>query len=253
MRRREKADSIVITSTFIAMCVKVCKEMFINYVVAPQEADMQVCRRDKNSILVCRDSDGVAYGHKYVVIVDSWSKEEYRVIDMTTPVTEDIAKNYPLYAAYKRYGIKIIHWWAATMGCDISKDDCGISGAGTKAFFKVLDDVMKREGDLSPTVFAKKLREHAQPSTRLSYSQTQIRDELLRVSNWFSKDGTFYDQDGCIYSISGRKISLASNQTVKHMKGRIDPKSGAPFTSDLLPFQFFYLLFKCCILESFLF
>jgi 5'-3' exonuclease len=66
-RRRQKADSIVITSTFIAMCVKVCKKLFINYVVAPQEADMQVCRRDDNTILVCRDSDGVAYGHTYIV------------------------------------------------------------------------------------------------------------------------------------------------------------------------------------------
>ena len=89
---------------------------------------------------------------------------------------------------------------------------------------------MRQEGNLTPTAFAKKLREYATPPTRQSYSATQIRDELIRVSKWFSKDGTFYDKHGNVYSISGKEISHASNRSVNHMKGRIDPKSGAAFT-----------------------
>lgn len=49
-RRGDKEDSITINSTYIAMCAKVCRTMFIDFVVAPEEADMQVGRRDKSTI-----------------------------------------------------------------------------------------------------------------------------------------------------------------------------------------------------------
>ena len=51
--------------------------MFEDYVVAPAEADMQVCRVD-GSVPVCRDSDLVGYGHTVVYIIDSYSKETWQ-------------------------------------------------------------------------------------------------------------------------------------------------------------------------------
>ena len=70
---------------FIAMCVKICKRCFDKYIVAPTEADMQVGRRNKSTIVVCRDSDEVTYGNKYIMMVDSYSKEAYWIIDMAEP------------------------------------------------------------------------------------------------------------------------------------------------------------------------
>ena len=59
-RRGDRDDSITINSTYIAMCAKVCRTMFIDFVVAPEEADMQVGRR-RQSIAMGRDGDLIGY------------------------------------------------------------------------------------------------------------------------------------------------------------------------------------------------
>ena len=58
--RRQQEGSIIITSTFITICVLVCKRHFVNFTVAPAEADMQVGRRKNEAVPVCRDSDEIA-------------------------------------------------------------------------------------------------------------------------------------------------------------------------------------------------
>ena len=47
--------------------------------MAPAEADMQVGRREKSTIAVCWDSDAVVYGNDYVIMVDNYFKEEFRI------------------------------------------------------------------------------------------------------------------------------------------------------------------------------
>ncbi|KAL7541138.1 hypothetical protein ACHAWF_006863, partial [Thalassiosira exigua] len=164
-RRRSKRrgeDSIAIKSDFIAICAKVCKYRFVPYVISPSEADMQVGRRREGTVALSRDGDLIAYGHKQVVIVDSYVAEEYRVIDMETPVEGEMKETLPLYFYYHRYGLRVIHWWAAVMGCDISIDESGITHAGNKAFFKALcslDHVVS--SDLTSLDFAKALRDHS--------------------------------------------------------------------------------------------
>ena len=61
------------------MCVCICQRHFVNFIVSPAEADMQVGRRRRDDtedvpILVCCDSDEVAYGNPYVIIVDCWPR-----------------------------------------------------------------------------------------------------------------------------------------------------------------------------------
>jgi len=56
-RRVDKEGSISINSTYIAMCAKVCRTMFIDFVVAPEEADMQVGRRSNSTTAMGCDSD----------------------------------------------------------------------------------------------------------------------------------------------------------------------------------------------------
>ena len=84
---------------------------------------MQVCRRDPTAIVITRDSDLIAYGCKIVVMIDNYAREEFRIIRMDTIISPDVKDNFKLYVAYQKFGIKIIHWWAAVMGssfvCDV--------------------------------------------------------------------------------------------------------------------------------------
>ena len=82
-------DRLKITSIFIALCAHACRRQFFDFVVAPYEADMQCGRRHPNAIVVTGDGDLLAYGHKQVLIVDSWQKEKYRLFDMSTYATND--------------------------------------------------------------------------------------------------------------------------------------------------------------------
>ena len=53
---------------------------------------------------------------------------------------------------YHKYGIRVIHWWDAVMGYDISVHKAGIIGAGEKAFIAALrsfDDNLLSIGKLS--------------------------------------------------------------------------------------------------------
>lgn len=166
------------------MCIEVCKRRFIPYVVAPVEADSQVCRHDKLATAVCRDSDELAYELPKVVIVDSYFKEMYRYFDMTLPVTDEIKKKYPLYHYRHRYGVKIFHWWAAVMGCDITKEKSGMLHAGRKAFLSALASFDDKPSPTAAT-FAKALRSHCGLLVKVRYSSATMQKELERVSDWF--------------------------------------------------------------------
>ena len=179
-RRKSKGDdgnNIIITSEFIALCAHAFKRYFHNFVVSPAEADMQVCRRDPTAIAVTRDSDLVAYGLKTIVIVDNYSREEFRLIDMDCAVTDDTKEQYPLFWYYKKYGLQIIHFWAAVMGCDISKGPTkvGIDGIGKKVFFSALDSFDSQQSTtiIDSQTFAKVLRENAN-SFRVSLNNLQF-------------------------------------------------------------------------------
>ena len=194
-RRRQHNDGVVMTSTFIAICANICRNRFLPYVVAPLEADMQIGRRSEGTVAVCRDSDEVAYGNRLTVIVDSWPKEQYRVIDLDAPVSNETRVKHPLFFYYRKFGIKVFHWWAAVMGCDISENQSGITGAGKTTFYLAMQEFdVDRPSSLTSRSFAKKLREHARRSCRASYSVVKIQRELERVNQWFTKDATFYDE-----------------------------------------------------------
>lgn len=232
-RRQLREDSITINSTYIAMCAKICRQRCINYTVAPKEADMQVGRRDKSAIVLTRDGDIVAYDNPITVIVDSYPKEEYRVIDMTAPITPKTKEELPLYYYYKKHGIKIIHYWAATMGCDVSKDSCGLKHIGRAAFFSALASFEDKDpSSLDESSFASALRRCSSTlaATFFAPRRHAIRNELRKISEWFSEKGTFYDVSGNVYTISGKLEEGASRKTLLHMNGDLDPKTRSAFT-----------------------
>jgi hypothetical protein len=67
---------------------------------------------------------------------------------------------------------------------------------------------------------------------KFSYSAMKIQRELERVSKWFSRDGTYYDNDGNIVSISGALVKESSSSTLKHINGELDSKTGREFSCD---------------------
>ena len=197
---------------------------------------MQVGRRNNSAVAMGRDGDLIAYGHDVVVMVDSYVKEEYRIIDMNTPVTEQTKDELPLYYYYKKYGIKIIHWWAAVMGCDISKEECGIKKIGRQTFLAALRSFEKKHpSSLNEESFAKALKKKLPITSAIPFigiSATNIQNELTRVRNWFTRRGTYYDSDGNICSLEGEIIEKANYVTRQHMKGMLDPKTRDKFTSE---------------------
>eukprot|EP00984_Skeletonema_dohrnii_P032075 scaffold25492_cov80-Skeletonema_dohrnii-CCMP3373.AAC.2 len=234
-RRVNKEDSISINSTYIAMCAKVCRTMFIDFVVAPEEADMQVGRRSNSTTAMGCDSDLIAFGNKIVVMIDNYHQEKYRIIDMTKPITEYTKDELPLYYYYHKYGIKIIHWWAATMGCDISEERCGIKHIGRDKFLSALESFEDKDlSALNEDSFAEALAKRTSIYRRLRGAKKTIRNELKRVGHWFTERGRYYDNDGNICTIDGVLAKRATRATRDHMEGMLDPKSCEPFTAEQL-------------------
>ena len=97
---------------------------------------MQVGKIQPEAVVVCRDSDEVAYGNRTDVIVDSWPKKEYRIIDMDTSVNRDRTRaRLPLFFIFAAtHGLKVINWFSAVVGCDIFESSSGIVGVGKVVF-----------------------------------------------------------------------------------------------------------------------
>ena len=231
-RRQSKQGSLTMTAEFISICILICKRHFVKFVVAPAEADMQVGRTADGGIPVCRDSDDIAFGNYTVVIVDSWPKEQYRLVDLRTPLAEGMKDTLPVYHYFHLYGWKVIHWFAAVMGCDVSVDSSGIDGMGRVAFIRALRD-SEDEGvrELEPRKFAKKLWDLCRPSCRLKYTIASISAELRRVERWYAVDGTYYDSTANLYSVSGSLVANATLARRRHMTGETNPKTGAEYSA----------------------
>ena len=230
-RLQRTDDDIAIDATYIAACIKACRYYHIPFVVAPFEADSQVGRRRDNSIPVCGDSDLIGYGHKSVIIVSSYSKGEARVCNMTSALADDAKAKYPLYRYYDKFGLKVIHWWAAVMGCDISENRSGISGVGRETFLSALESFDAADAsELTARAFASAIRNKGTATVRLSYSVGQIEAELRRVANWFSDEAKYYDNSGNIMLVRGAIFKRTSRGACHHMMGKSNPKTGQPFT-----------------------
>lgn len=231
-RRRARHNGMSISSTMTAMCAKVCQQHLIPFVVSPQEADMQVRRQRCQAVVLSSDGDAIAYGAPYVVLVDRFGSETFRTIDMSLPVTIDIQRKYPLYACTKRFGIKIIHWWAAVNGCDVSANKSGIDGVGSGTFLKVAKHLCtSASSDVSAMQMATFLLQYGSAEARSKHTVDAIVEDLEFVSNWYCNGGCYYSEGGNIVSFDGSIRQRAVRSTTEHMRGRLDPKEKAPFTA----------------------
>ena len=69
-------------AVFIGICILIYKRQFINFVLAPAEADMQVGHshnkvgRSRNKgIHMCQNLDLIVFGNLTAVIVDVWPRK----------------------------------------------------------------------------------------------------------------------------------------------------------------------------------
>ena len=140
----------------------------------------------EDAIAVCNDGNLITYGCQRVAFVSSWAKELFRYVDMAAPLTDDIAEKFPLFALYHRFGLRVIHYWAAVMGCDISVDKSGIRDAGKACFFGAIESFRGSSArDFTSHNFAKAIHQNAKPSVRLAWGPSCIKSELDCVSTWF--------------------------------------------------------------------
>ena len=154
------------------------------------------------------------------------------MVDLDIPVTDKMQTTLPVFYYFRRYGMRIIHWWAAVLRCDISKQPCGILHVKRSAFLSALRSfVGKDAAGLNPHSFTVQLRKVAKPQCCLTYSVGEIAQELERVGRWFTTGGTFYNNAGDVCSIAGPFSRATSRATRHHMRGDLNPKTMAEFTS----------------------
>eukprot|EP00978_Attheya_sp_CCMP212_P014184 scaffold36080_cov41-Attheya_sp.AAC.1 len=183
-RRKKKAGGIAITSLYIAMLTKLCITLQIPYVITPLEADMQVSRgHRKGAAAVTRDGDLVAYDHNQIFIIDSWwGNESFRLINMEEPLTDAIEMNYPLYAFYCRQGVRVLHWWMAVAGCDVSEVENGVDEISKGIMLKAIGSLTEEGGDVTEERFAAALL-FWKPSAASKYTVASMVQEMKHVEN----------------------------------------------------------------------
>jgi 5'-3' exonuclease len=231
--------------TYIALCAKTCACLKIPYVVSTLEADTQVVkwRRDENPIIVTGDSDILAYDTTVtVILISSWSmdSEEFRIYDIAT-VNESLYEKYPLYEAICMFGPVSLWVWAAVCGCDFSPHASGICGIGETTILKAFETLKEKfvvDGDLIYDVslpdIASSLFNACSSVTRQRFGITEeaISAELEFISDCFKSKGQYYNKNGDVLSMEDEIVAVSSNETVSHMRGLTDPKTGIAFTEE---------------------
>jgi len=158
-RRRLRRDSaehehgrIRNTPEYLAQAAWIAKNVLkIPCYISKEEADPQVAYEavSKGLVPVTGDSDLIAYGAVKVILVKSYSRGWYRVIDLEVDTEPG---EYPLYDLYKDNGVIVFQLYAGCRGCDFTNEECGIKGIGFTAFMTIASAV---EGDLNALTFSK--------------------------------------------------------------------------------------------------
>ena len=103
---------------------------------------------------------------------------------------------------FRRYVRKNLHWFAAVVGCDISKSSSCIVGVGKTVFVKALKSFdAGPDNDLTPWSLAVTLQKFGTPFCRLRYSVRQVAGEICQVGLWFTSGGSYYNASVNVRSI----------------------------------------------------
>lgn len=154
------------------------------------------------------------------------------MIDLSSAVSEEMKNSLLLFYYYRRYGLFILHWWAAVIGCDISEKRSGIAYTGKEAFLDALQTFDKKPPKrLNSHSFETQLLKHTRPRCRKMYNSHSVAVDLRRVAQWFAVGGTYYDQAANVRSIGGDIVRAYSPNQRRHMIGDLNLKTVAEYTS----------------------
>jgi 5'-3' exonuclease len=244
------------TPIYIALAAKICRDSYINYVVAPEEADPQcsfaMFVRDDDflpTLVVTADSDLIAYGNTKVMVVASWSEEKFRLYNfevsyLSEKLALDEIGNEVIAETtmhYIKFGPSLFHWHAACLGCDFTENASGIPGVGLKTFHKCMkrlfDEVIDSVKDVSliRTHFAKILNE-VTSTTDLVDNQTvaSLSSYLLQIEKCFTTLPTIYTHGYKPVQIGNLTNELCGDAALffceKHAQGFINPRTGLDFS-----------------------
>ena len=197
---------------------------------------MQVGRTTDGGIPVCRDSDDISFGNFTVAIGDSRPKEQYRPIDLWTLLAKGMKDTLPVYDYFHLYGWKVIHWFTAVMGCDISVNGNGIDGMGRVAFVRALRESEDEDvRELEPFKFANKLRNLCRPAYQLKHTIKSISLEMKKVEGWYAADGTYYNSAANLYLVPGSLVVKTNPKTGAEYSAAARQKTEAASPHNLLP------------------
>ena len=179
--------------------------------------------------LLWGDSDLLAYGCCKIVVVKSWFAETFRLIDLSMKDTDDDIETKPFLRFYRLHGVLVFQLYAACMGCDVTEHASGLPGFGKASFMEVMNDFFGEDGDdLDVKTFATKVELSGKVQKGMNLHD--ITSYLWRTVHSFNKDAHYYDAKGNICSMEDGEIGTpATPETVSHMKGRCDARSGESF------------------------
>jgi hypothetical protein len=216
------------------MSAKVCKDLFIPYIVAPEEADAQAALYIPHfggapTITITGDSDLLAYGAKRLIVVQSWADETFRSFNMNVSMHDS---GNTMMRAYKNAGALAFHIFAACCGCDFTERKSGdIAGVGPKTVRDVFDEIMATKQDITIPTFAKAIVDWGSMEDK-SLEPSDVETILERVALLFSRDAVIYDEKRRIVTVGdGTVVEESSEKLQKHSRGELDPFTSEPFPS----------------------
>lgn len=226
---------VAVTSTVIALAVKVCRDMGVKFIVAPGEADGQLAAQSEGDLVVSADGDMLALGVVRWVSVSpgGWFSGAATMVD-TAAFTGEHAASHPLVGLIRDNGPgpALVVAYAGLRGCDFSELPSGILGVGFNAAVEALKGAAS---DLTPSGLIAQLEGQNLPQMPEPYREEMLQKggggekELERVFNAY-RDATYYDQGGRICLVStGAVVAEATEEQKLHMGGKRDPKTGGVF------------------------
>ena len=200
--------------------------------ISKEEADPHVAyvSLSKELVAVTGDSDLLAYGAKKIIVVQSYARGWYRLIDLDADAEPG---QYPLFDLYLEHKAIIFQLYAACRGCDFTKHERGIVGIGYETFMDIASRV---DGEFNANSFAVAM--WSSDDTRQRAVQNgmetpeKIRIYLQGIVDIYSNANIYDEESNTISTATGKVVEAATAKSKQHMAGSIDTKTQLPHSTE---------------------
>jgi hypothetical protein len=239
-RRVNAADDddharITNTPEYLAKAAWIAKHVLnIPCFISKEEADPHVAYVSilKDLVPVTGDSDLLAYGAKKLIVVQSYARGWYRVIDLDADVEPG---EYPLFDLYLEHKTIIFQLYAACRGCDFTEQELGINGIGYGKFMEIASRV---EEEFNANSFAMAM--WSTDDTRQIAIQNgmdtpeKIQLYLQRIVDIYSNANVYDEKSNTVSTATGDIVEAATEISKQHMAGSIDTKTQQQHSNEVM-------------------